>query len=68
MGPAHDFKKLIPKLKEIGVDFHEVMPTSFFRRKFARMDLRNHRKIAVIDGSIAYTGSQNLIDAPSTAA
>src|SRR5208283_3882124 len=27
-----------------------------------RLDLRNHRKIAVIDGRIAYTGSQNLVD------
>lgn len=63
LGTGARLKKLAPKLKEIGVDFHEVMPTSFFRRKFARMDLRNHRKIAVIDGRIAYTGSQNLIDA-----
>jgi len=29
----------------------------------ARRDLRNHRKIAVIDGRIGYTGSQNLVDA-----
>lgn len=27
-----------------------------------RIDLRNHRKIAVIDGRIAYGGSQNLAD------
>jgi len=27
-----------------------------------RADLRNHRKIIVIDGEIAYTGSQNLVD------
>jgi cardiolipin synthase len=26
------------------------------------MDLRNHRKIAAIDGEIAYTGSQNIVD------
>ena len=29
----------------------------------ARLDLRNHRKIAVIDGRIGYTGSQNLVAA-----
>jgi cardiolipin synthase len=29
---------------------------------FERLDLRNHRKIAVIDGRIAYAGSQNLTD------
>ena len=27
-----------------------------------RIDLRNHRKILIIDGSIAYVGSQNLAD------
>lgn len=29
---------------------------------FARIDIRNHRKIVVIDGEIAYTGSQNMVD------
>ena len=33
------------------------------RRKSARADLRNHRKIAVIDGRIGYVGSQNIVDA-----
>ena len=28
-----------------------------------RIDLRNHRKIVVIDGSVTYCGSQNLADA-----
>ncbi|HEY5309460.1 MAG TPA: phospholipase D-like domain-containing protein, partial [Casimicrobiaceae bacterium] len=32
------------------------------RRRTGRIDLRNHRKIAVIDGAIAYVGSQNLVD------
>ena len=27
-----------------------------------RLDLRNHRKIAVIDGRIGYVGSQNIVD------
>ena len=34
----------------------------FFWRA-GRLDLRNHRKIVVIDACIAYTGSQNLVDA-----
>jgi cardiolipin synthase len=29
----------------------------------ARLDLRNHRKIAVIDGRVGYTGSQNVVAA-----
>ncbi len=27
----------------------------------ARIDLRNHRKIAVVDGRVAYTGSHNIV-------
>ena len=30
-------------------------------RLFERIDLRNHRKLAVIDGRAAYTGSQNVV-------
>lgn len=29
----------------------------------SRLDLRNHRKLAVIDGRVAYCGSQNCVDA-----
>src|SRR5262249_19256238 len=32
-------------------------------RKAARLDLRNHRKVAVIDGAVGYAGSQNLVGA-----
>ena len=30
---------------------------------FSRLDLRNHRKLAVIDGTVAFTGSQNIVEA-----
>ncbi len=46
-----------------GVDFHEALPVGLFRRRMARLDLRNHRKLAVIDGRVGYTGSQNIVDA-----
>ncbi|CAM5767712.1 cardiolipin synthase A [Labrys miyagiensis] len=51
------------KLMDYGVEVHPILPITFFRRKSARADLRNHRKIAVIDGQIAYAGSQNIIAA-----
>jgi len=38
-----------------------MLPASLFRLKRARLDLRNHRKIAIIDGLVAFTGSQNLV-------
>ena len=34
-----------------------------FRRYYQRPDLRNHRKLVVVDGRVGFTGSQNLIDA-----
>jgi cardiolipin synthase len=49
-------------LKVAGVDLRLALPVVFFRRKSARADLRNHRKIAVIDGRIGYAGSQNIVD------
>lgn len=53
---------LLPKLRGLGVNAREVLPVGFFHRKATRYDLRNHRKIAVIDGRVGYTGSLNLVD------
>jgi cardiolipin synthase A/B len=46
-----------------GVQVVGALPASFMRAAFARIDLRNHRKIAVIDGRIGYTGSHNVANA-----
>jgi len=45
-----------------GIDHHAVLPVNPVRRRLERLDLRNHRKIAVIDGTVAYAGSQNIVD------
>ena len=50
------------RMREGGVNMLEALPVNWFRRPFARVDLRNHRKIAVIDGRIGYCGSQNIHD------
>ncbi len=55
-GPTPD------RLREAGVHVVESLPVGKARMYFARLDLRNHRKIAVIDGRVAYTGSLNLVD------
>jgi cardiolipin synthase len=52
----------VPRLLDAGMEFRTVLATGLVRAFFARADLRNHRKIAVIDGRVAYTGSQNLVD------
>lgn len=51
------------QLRQRGVDVRVALPVNPFRRRLARIDLRNHRKIVVIDGRVAYTGSQNVVDA-----
>ena len=61
LGSRPDFEQLLPRLKAAGILAEETMRIGLFRRA-GRLDLRNHRKIAVIDGRIAYTGSQNLVD------
>ena len=50
------------RLRTAGVQLLAALPAGLIRALFVRIDLRNHRKIAVIDGEIAYTGSQNLVD------
>jgi cardiolipin synthase len=46
-----------------GVRVVEALDVHPLRMLLSRIDLRNHRKIAVIDGVIGYTGSQNIADA-----
>ena len=48
------------KMRREGIEVTALLPAGVFRRNAARFDLRNHRKIAVIDGRIGYSGSQNI--------
>ncbi|MBL9000723.1 MAG: cardiolipin synthase [Phycisphaerae bacterium] len=50
------------RMRAAGVKVTAALPVNPLRMLFARIDLRNHRKIAVIDGHTAYCGSQNLTD------
>ena len=54
-------KKQARAIEAAGIHLHHALPVGLFRRQFARVDLRNHRKVAIIDGSVGYAGSQNLI-------
>ncbi len=63
IGSRSGLRTLRPRLTALGVAVHEALPVSLYPWRKARLDLRNHRKIAVIDGRVGYTGSQNLVDA-----
>ena len=62
VGSSRGLKRLAPKLRAKGVEVHAALPVGLFRRSTARFDLRNHRKVAVIDGRVGYIGSQNIVD------
>lgn len=55
------FGELSEELERAGVKVAEHLPVGALRRRAARMDLRNHRKLAVIDAATAWVGSQNLV-------
>lgn len=54
--------ELARRLGDAGVRVIASLPVSPLRMLFVRFDLRLHRKIAVIDGEVAYAGSFNLVD------
>lgn len=59
-GSRRMFRRLAPAMIRAGVEVHPSLPVNPLRRKFSRLDVRNHRKIAVIDGHTAYLGSWNI--------
>jgi cardiolipin synthase len=63
LGSRAWIRSLSEKLSAAGVQVCSMLQVGLFRLVSARADLRNHRKIAVIDGRIGYTGSQNMINA-----
>ncbi|MDO4898701.1 MAG: phospholipase D-like domain-containing protein, partial [Rothia sp. (in: high G+C Gram-positive bacteria)] len=56
------WRELQKKLNEAGVPWRLMLPLKPWRGQWQRPDLRNHRKIVVIDGELAFSGSQNAID------
>lgn len=55
--------ELFDELRAAGVQVIEALPANLIRAMFARLDLRNHRKLAIMDGRVGYTGSQNVANA-----
>ena len=56
------FHRLGKRLNAAGIEWHLMLPFIPWRGKARRIDLRNHRKLLVIDGRRAMMGSQNMID------
>lgn len=50
------------KFDEVGAEWAYMLPIRPWRGQWRRPDLRNHRKLMVVDGTVGFVGSQNLID------
>ncbi len=61
---SHEFlrSELAEKMRQGGIELHAALPAGLLRMWFVRFDLRMHRKIVVVDGRVAYTGSLNMVD------
>lgn len=63
VGGADFFRSSWPKrMRAANVEVRAALPAGVIRTAFRRIDLRLHRKLVVVDGHLAYTGSLNLVD------
>ena len=63
VGSRPMLKTLGAQMARQGIEVRAALPVGLIRRSVARVDLRNHRKILIVDGRAAYAGSHNCINA-----
>ncbi|MEN8584068.1 cardiolipin synthase [Burkholderia sp. RS01] len=56
------YRRLLRRLRASRIQWRRMLPLLPIHGQWRRPDLRNHRKIMVVDGEVAFTGSQNLIE------
>ncbi|MBT0769647.1 PLDc N-terminal domain-containing protein [Kineosporia sp. J2-2] len=56
-----DWEGFQKRLTLAGIDWHLMMPIKPLEGRWRRPDLRNHRKLLVVDGDVAFVGSHNVI-------
>ena len=61
IGSRGGLRGLAAGLRAAGAEVIAVMPLRLWGPNAARFDLRNHRKIVVVDGTCAFFGSQNIV-------
>lgn len=62
-GSRKFFKSHYPKLmRNANIQLVEALKVNLFRIPFRRLDIRQHRKMILIDNITAYTGSLNMVD------
>lgn len=58
-----NFRGFLAGMTKAGIEWHLMLPFQPLKGRMHRIDLRNHRKLLVVDGRVAIMGSQNLIEA-----
>ncbi|WP_141013978.1 cardiolipin synthase [Nocardioides sambongensis] len=56
------YQDMLAKLEETEIQWRPMLPIRPLKGTFRRPDLRNHRKILVVDGSVGFTGSLNMTE------
>jgi cardiolipin synthase A/B len=56
------YKEFVEKLRGTDIRWAPMLPIRPTKGEIRRPDLRNHRKILVVDGRVGFTGSQNAIE------
>src|SRR5690606_2997814 len=56
------YKRTLRRLDAMGAQWRLMLPVQPLKGKYQRPDLRNHRKLVVVDGTVAFMGSQNVTD------
>jgi cardiolipin synthase A/B len=54
-------KETLQRFAEMGAHYRPMLPLQPLKGRWRRPDLRNHRKLVVVDGTVGFTGSQNLV-------
>ncbi|HSU36323.1 MAG TPA: cardiolipin synthase [Propionibacteriaceae bacterium] len=56
------FRAMNRRMTADGIDWHQMLPIKPLQGRWRRPDLRNHRKLLVVDEEVGFMGSQNMID------
>ncbi|WP_455904251.1 cardiolipin synthase [Microbacterium sp.] len=56
------YRQTVRRLDRMGANWHLMLPVQPLKGRMQRPDLRNHRKLLVVDGKVAFLGSQNVTD------
>lgn len=61
MGELMSFPRIGGKLRKLGINFSRFNPLHLFPPSL-NINMRNHRKLMIVDGLLAFTGGQNIGD------